>query len=185
MFIETNRIGLRGIKEEDLKEIKDWSNKSEITELMVMGIRPDSGVLYCSWDFIEDEWKKYKESKKDIIFVIVLKAEKKIIGICGLYDINFMERFAELRIAIGYREYLNNGYGTEVVKALLEYGFKKLNLHKIHLGVNKDNLGANKCYKKSGFIYEGTIRDFHFRNGRYYNTNLYSILEGEYNAKKN
>lgn len=185
MFLETKNLNLRGLREEDLSYIKDWSNKSEITELMVMGIRPDSGVIYCSWDSTEDEWKRYKESKVDIIFVMILKQSGMIIGLTGFYDINFMERSAELRIAIGYKEYLNKGYGTEAVEALLDYGFNKLNLHKIHLGVNECNIGANKCYKKAGFVYEGTIRDFHFRNGRYYNTNLYSILEEEYREKKN
>jgi len=185
MFLETSRLSLRGLRESDLKEIKDWANKSEITNLMVMGIRPDSGVIYCSWDSTEDEWKKYKESKKDIIFVITLKQEEKIIGLIGFYDINFMERNAELRIVIGYTEYLNKGYGTESVNALLNYGFNKLNLHKIHLGVNVKNIGANKCYQKAGFKYEGTIRDFHFRNGRYYSSNIYSILENEYYEKKN
>jgi len=185
MFLETDRLSLRGLREEDLKEIEDWANDSNITNLMVMGIRPDSGVIYCSWNTTEDEWNRYKESKKDIIFVMTTKKDNKIIGIIGFYDINFMERNAELRIVIGCRRYLSKGYGTESVNSLLDYGFNKLNFHKIHLGVNVENAGANKCYQKAGFKYEGTIRDFHFRNGRYYDSNIYSILENEYYEKKN
>ena len=50
----------------------------------------------------------------------------------------------------------------------------------MRLGVNASDERANKCYKKAGFVFEGTIRDYHFRNGQYYNANLYSILEDEY-----
>jgi len=104
----------------------------------------------------------------------------------GLYDINWIAQNAELRIAIGEKEFLGKGVGTDVTIELVKYGFEKLNLHKIYLGVNASDKRANKCYQKVGFVYEGKIRDYHYRNGRYYDANLYSILKKEfYNKSKN
>ncbi|GAI08975.1 unnamed protein product, partial [marine sediment metagenome] len=79
---------------------------------------------------------------------------------------------------------LKKGIGTDVAKAVVKYAFEKLNLHKVYLGVNAEDERANKCYKKAGFIHEGTHRDYIFRNGRYYHANLYSILEEEFKRTK-
>jgi RimJ/RimL family protein N-acetyltransferase len=81
---------------------------------------------------------------------------------------------------IGEKEFWGKGYGTEINNLVLDYGFRKLNLHKIYLGVNADNKGAVKSYKKSGFKYEGTKRDEIYRNGRYYDAIMMSILRNEY-----
>lgn len=184
-FIVGDRIYLRGITREDIAgNMANWPNDSEVTEYMVMGTVPNSGPLYCSWDSIDREYEKLRESKRDVIFAIVENKKDLLIGIAGLYEINWLSRFAELRIVIGEKKFWNKGYGTEAVNLLVEYGFDKLNLHKVELGVNASDERANKAYIKAGFVYEGTKRHYHFRNGRYYDAKLYSILEDEYRKMK-
>ena len=50
---------------------------------------------------------------------------------------------------------------------ILNYGFNKLKLHKISLGVFSNNLPAIKLYKKIGFKTEGKFRDECLRRGKY------------------
>ena len=178
-FIKGKRISLRSITKDDLEIMKDWVNNPTITEYMIMGTFPDSGVIYCTSDSIYDEFDKMLCNRDDIIFSIVNQSDL-VIGLIGLYDIKWVPRDSELRIIIGNENYLSNGYGTEAIRLLLEYGFNKLNLHNIHLGVNSEDIRANKCYVKSGFRYDGIVRDVSFRNGKYYNRNYYSILEDEW-----
>jgi RimJ/RimL family protein N-acetyltransferase len=177
-FIDvSDKIYLRGLNEKDLVRMTEWTNNQDITKHMVMGCVPDSDPIYCTWDSVEEAHEKLKKSD-DIIFAIMYAS--KHIGIVGLYDINWIARHTELRIVIGETDYLGKGVGTSVVKAVIKYAFEKLNLNKVYLGVNADDERANKCYQKAGFVKEGVSRDYHFRNGKYYNSNSYSILRREW-----
>ena len=73
-----------------------------------------------------------------------------------------------LGIFIGDKKYRNNGYGTEAIHMLLEYGFKYLNLHSIRLDLVAINQRAHKCYLKCGFKDTGCNREQVFINGKYY-----------------
>lgn len=186
-FIVSKRFYLRGIEEKDLTgNMANWANDSEITHYMIMGCLPNSGPIYCSWMSPQEEYERLRKSKHDVIFAIIHKESDEMIGIAGIYEINWIVRHGELRIVIGEKKFLSKGIGTEVVKEIVKYGFEKLNLHKIYVGVNASDKRANKCYQKAIFVYEGTIRDYHYRNGKYYNANLYSILKDEFyhNRKK-
>jgi len=177
MFIKGKNISLEAINDRFLGHIQEWGNNGEITKTMTTGMKPNGGVLYSSWDSVEEEFERYKKSKNDVIFgIFLLEPEHCLIGITGLYNIQWVPRNAELRIIIGEEDVLGKGYGTEAVLLLVEYGFDKLNLHRIYLGCNASDERANKCYLKSGFVLEGTFRDNSFRNGRYYDANRYAII---------
>ena len=177
MFIEGKNIALGELKKEYLHFIKDYINDEEVTHYMTMGMKPDSGVIYCSWDSIEVEFERLKNSRNDVVFSIFLG--DGVIGIVGLYNINWVARNAELRIVIGDKEYLGRGYGTETVKLVVKYGFEKLNLHRIYLGCTASDVRANKCYLNAGFKKEGVKRNNSFRNGVYYDSNIYGIIRGD------
>ncbi|MEK6858024.1 MAG: GNAT family protein, partial [Nanoarchaeota archaeon] len=68
----------------------------------------------------------------------------------------------------------------EVTKLLVQYAFDKLNLNKVYLGVNVENIGAVKSYEKTGFVHEGRLREEVYRNGRYYDVHKMSILRSEW-----
>lgn len=183
-FIVGKKIYLRGIEKDDISgNMSQWANDSEVTHYMVMGTVPNSGSIFCSWDSVEDEYERLKKSRNDIVFAIVDKKTDTMIGVTGLYDISWIPRAAEFRIAIGEKSFWGKGYGTEATKLIVEYAFDKLNLNQVHLGVNAEDERANKCYKNAGFLFEGTKRESVYRNGRYYDLNLYSILRSEYYGK--
>jgi streptomycin 6-kinase len=48
---------------------------------------------------------------------------------------------------------LNKGYGTQVVKAFIQYIFKNFSAKKILIDPASDNLRAIRCYEKAGFTY--------------------------------
>ena len=77
-------------------------------------------------------------------------------------------------------DYRSNGYGTEAIKLLLEYGFKYLNLHSIKLDLLSINERAHKCYLKCGFKDTGKNIEEIFLNGKYYDKLHMDILENEF-----
>jgi RimJ/RimL family protein N-acetyltransferase len=52
---------------------------------------------------------------------------------------------------IGEENYLNRGYGTEIVKAFIHYIFANFNANKILIDPATSNQRAIRCYEKAGF----------------------------------
>ena len=67
---------------------------------------------------------------------------------------------------------------------LLRLAFDKVGLHRVQLQVFDFNERAISCYEKCGFRREGMLRDYWFKNGKFRDTLLMSILESEYRNGK-
>ena len=142
-FIEGDKVLLRAFKASDGKFLKQWLSNKEVSFFLEMGFRPyrDKEVRAFT--------KKALNSDSDIIFSVLKKESLEVIGNCGLYDIDFISKRGQLNIIIGDVKSHNNGYGTDTVKTLIKYGFHRLGLNSIQLGLHAENLKALKAYKKA------------------------------------
>ncbi len=102
------------------------------------------------------------------------------IGNTGLHNIDFVTREAEFGIFIGEKSYWNQGLGREAALLTLKHGFEDLNLNRIFLFVFENNLRGIASYKAVGFVHEGTLREAIYKNGRYYNVLVMSVLHSEW-----
>ncbi len=173
-FIAGERLNLRGIERKDLQKFVSWIDDSEVTHYMFMGASP----TYI--ELLIEQWENQIRNPNEVIFGIVDKKEDLLIGSTGLYQINWISRSAEYRIIIGEKKFWDKGYGTETAKLLIRYAFEKLNLNRVWLGVNAENVAAVKSYEKVGFAKEGVLRKDLFRNNKYYDVIRMSILREEY-----
>ncbi|MFA5644233.1 MAG: GNAT family protein [Patescibacteria group bacterium] len=82
---------------------------------------------------------------------------------------------------IGEDRYRGKGIGKQAMEWIIEYGFKKLRLHKINLGVIEDNKIAVKLYKKLGFKIEGKMIDEVYNN-KFYNFLTMALFRKDYKA---
>jgi RimJ/RimL family protein N-acetyltransferase len=89
-------------------------------------------------------------------------------------------RNASFRVFIGDKLSWDRGIGTDCARLMLRYGFEKLNLNRIWLGVNAANERAVRAYEKAGFVREGLLRQEQFRNARYYDVVRMAVLREEY-----
>jgi len=119
-----------------------------------------------------------------LAFVVVDRKTGKPVGCCGLYAIQWICRRADFRILIGEPSAWDKGFGSEAAQLTVAYGFDKLNLETIYLGVNVENERAIKSYENAGFVREGVRRKLIYRNGRYYDALMMSVLREEYMARK-
>lgn len=177
-FITGRKVYLRGIEKEDLPNLVKWMSDPKVTYFLFMGDRP------AHLELVSEEWDKQIRSNEEIAFAIVAKKNDKMIGWGGLYRINWVSRTAEYRVFIGEKNYWNKGIGTEMAKLLIKYGFEKLNLNRIWLGVNASHKGAVRSYEKGGFVREGILRQETFRNNQYYDVVRMGILRSEYNKAR-
>lgn len=103
-----------------------------------------------------------------------------LIGISLLKDIDLLNRSAETAIYIGDLTSRGKGYSKEALAQTLDFGFRKLGLHRIWLKVRADNDKAIGLYKSAGFKLEGSLRDSVFKNGEFKTVMVFSVMSGEY-----
>lgn len=164
----------KSCEEEDIIKFTEWMNDFEITDYI------DNSSMLFSYES-EKEWviASAKKSSPGNFNIIDLETNE-LIGSVGFDNIKDVSRSAVLGIFIGNDKYRSNGYGTEAIKLLLEYGFKYLNLHSIKLTVLDVNARAYKCYIKCGFKETGRDREAMYLNGKYHDVIHMDILESEF-----
>ena len=175
------RIYLSPLCIEDAEQFTEWLNDFEVTDYTGR-----SGQIMT----LEGERKFLEENANaEATFSIITLDGDKLIGNVGLARLHQTHRTATLGIFIGDKEFLNEGYGTEAIRLLLDYGFNYMNLHSINLNLMSFNIRAQKCYEKCGFKETGRIRESRFINGRYYDVITMDILadefQGDYIKNKN
>ncbi|MDQ0192537.1 GNAT family N-acetyltransferase [Paenibacillus wynnii] len=113
-------------------------------------------------------------------FMIVVKGTDQLVGEVVLNEIDPINRSANIRICIQGTQHRGKGYGTEAMIHMIRYGFKTLNLHRIHLGVYDFNPRAIHVYEKLGFQREGIERDSLYQDGEFHDMILMAMLEDEF-----
>lgn len=176
-FLIGKKVYLRGLEESDLKYIKKWLSDSDFTKFLFQGDFPHS------LDKLTENFAKDKKQGNPV-FAIIYKKNNKVIGWAGLYEIDWISRTAEIRFFIGEKKYWGKGLATESVSLIIDYGFHKLNLHRIYGGMNEENYGSAKIFQKLGFSNEGRSKDDHFRNGRYYDILRFGLINKKNTHKK-
>ncbi|KAL4798746.1 acyl-CoA N-acyltransferase [Aspergillus venezuelensis] len=90
-------------------------------------------------------------------------------------------RSATLGISLtaGYR---GQGYGSEAIDWALDWAFGAAGLHRVNLGAFSYNEGALRCYRSLGFVEEGREREVVYRDRRWFDAVLFSMLEYEWGA---
>jgi len=69
---------------------------------------------------------------------------------------------------------------VEAARALLEFGFGVLGLHRIYATADARNVQSVRVMQKLGMHHEGTLRKNLYLRDAYRDTVLYSILEDDY-----
>jgi ribosomal-protein-alanine N-acetyltransferase len=84
---------------------------------------------------------------------------------------------------VGYavrRDRWGRGYATEAAALLIEFGFRRLHLHRIVGSTGPDNEASQAVLRRLGFTREGVMRDHVFTAGAWRDSVLYALLEDEW-----
>ncbi len=147
-----------------------WRNDPEVAQYDQSGfIRP------MSFEEVEEWCQRMVEG----LTFIAYDGEVPL-GTCAFMNLDERNRHAELAIVIGNKDYWGKGFGTEIMKQLLDCGFYGLNLNRLYLHVFSTNKRAIALYEKMGFIKEGEMREMLFQNGEAVNLIAYGMLKDEY-----
>jgi RimJ/RimL family protein N-acetyltransferase len=121
--------------------------------------------------------------KDGYYFTVCALADDQLVGFAWLWHLDLSNGAAEFSICLATGDCLNQGYGTDTTRAVLDFGFGNLSLERIHLTTTVDNPRAVHCYEKAGFAAEGTLRHWRRMNGKMIDGLLMSILREEWEAR--
>ena len=162
---------------------------------------PDNVGLYAKWIndpkvrkysrnavplTIEEMKKRWFEPRKpgevrdSIAFEIWHKNDKKTIGIVGLSNIRWFDRWANSFIQIGEVHYWSQNIATEATQLLLKYAFDELDLNKLSAGIAVRNVGSWRVAEKAGFILEGMVKNEDYVDGEYVDVKFYYYSKEEW-----
>lgn len=112
------------------------------------------------------------------VFAICIEESDLHIGNISLQQISQKNQSAELAILMGEKNFWGKGYAKEAAKALIEYAFDELELHRIYCGTHIDNIAMQKLAISIGMTQEGVLKDAMYKNGRFYDIIEYGIIKG-------
>ncbi len=167
-------IRLRPIERDDLPRFVKWFGDPEVRRHLAVYL-PFSQAEEERW--FEGHLERQRQQEEVVLAIETLDGVH--IGSIGLHRINWKDRNAELGIIVGEKAYWDQGFGTVAIRTLLRFAFREMNLHRIYLCVDADNVRAIRCYEKAGFRLEGTLRDNVFREGAYHDQHVMSVLTPE------
>ena len=172
--ILSERLKLRPIESSDLSNIHRLHALPETDEFNTLGIPKDIEETKS----IIEPW--IAEHRLDEVNTYTLAIENKrseeFIGLFGLKLGNKKFKRAEVWYKI-HPDYWGKGYATESLKAVINFAFEKLNLHRIEAGCAVDNIGSIKVLEKAGMTREGRRRQILPLKSGWSDNFEYSILE--------
>lgn len=173
--IETERLILRKFEPVDVEDVfSNWASDEEVqTGYGEPVYTTREAVAALLQEYIQKD-----ESEPTCRWAMIEKESGACIGQIAFFLMNERNRFAEIEYCVG-RAFQRRGYATEATRAVVEYGFTELHLHRVQICCRENNPESRRVIEKCGFHYEGALRGF-FRIGEEYHDRLYfSFLEGE------
>ena len=135
MILESKRLIFRLFSNKDKSDLTRLLNDKSVTKW-----------AHLPFPYTEKhaEWWIRTGSKNKYHFALEGKKQNQLLGSLKL------TKTGELGCWIG-KEYWNQGFATEAVQRIKEYGFKELKLKSIWAAAHKDNLAPIKVLKITGF----------------------------------
>ncbi len=173
---QTARLVLRNFENADWSDVHAYGSDPLVARFMNWGPNTEEETHR----FIQKSIDYQRENPRmHYSLAIVVQGLSKLIGACGVYVSNIESREGWIGYCLN-NQFWGQGYATETARALLEFGFNKLNLHRIFATCDPANTASTHVLEKIGMQYEGHLRENVYFKGAWHDELLYAILEKEW-----
>jgi GrpB-like predicted nucleotidyltransferase (UPF0157 family) len=152
VFLTTERLILKTQEYSDLDNLVALRSDPDVMRYIGDGIPQTQAKVQ---DFLSMTIA-YQE-KHGMGFCMVFEKESGVfVGQAGLFHIGYCDTQPEIEIAYRLcKKFWGKGYATELVRALIEWGFQHLSVNKLIAIVNPENVASQKVLIKAGLDYRG------------------------------
>ncbi len=175
--MRTARLELRPVRMSDAQDLYEYSSDPEVARHVLWDAHTS---IHQTRAYIRFLIRQYRSAAPGT-FVIALRQSGKVVGTIGFMWVQPENRSAEVGYSLS-RAYWNQGIMTEALRAVLEFGFTKLNLNRIEAQHESDNPASGHVMQKADMRREGTLRQRLYNKGRYADVELYAMLRADYQA---
>lgn len=172
--LATPRLQLRKLRLEDAPAYFSLRSSEKVMHYIQRPLAQSEAEVRIQ---IEEQLQAQAEGK--IVVWAIADLNDTLIGIAGYWRMQLEHQRSE----VGYlldAPYHGQGYGTEALHAVLDYGFKVMKLHKIEADVDPENIASLKLLKRFGFQHEALFRENRFYDGKFYDSCWLGILAKEW-----
>jgi ribosomal-protein-alanine N-acetyltransferase len=177
--LETPRLVLRPFVLGDAPDVQRLAGAREVAATTLNIPHPYEEGMAEAW--IGTHQERF-DAGAMVTLAVTLREGGALIGAIAL-------RFepAHQRAEMGYWiavPHWNQGYCTEAARAMLRYGFEERALHRIgatHLGSNP---ASGRVMQKIGMTYEGRLRDYVKKWGRFEDLVHYGLLRDAWEGRR-
>jgi RimJ/RimL family protein N-acetyltransferase len=173
--LETERLILRPFNSSDAEDVQRLAGDREIADTTLNIPHPYEDGMAEEW--IATHRPRFEEGRL-CNFAVTLKATGELVGAIGLVIAPRWDH-AELGYWIG-RPYWGSGFCTEAGRAVIEYGFTRLGLHRIHASYFARNPASGRVMENLGMTREGLLRGHVKKWDKYEDLVLFGILKTDW-----
>lgn len=176
MILHTKRLTLREFVEEDWQRVLAYQSDPQYLRFYPWNDRSEADVKAFIKMFLDSQ---EEHPRKKFQFALCHKDNGLLFGSCGI-------RINNLHLAeanIGYEldsQYWGKGYATEAAKAILQFGFENLGMHRIWATTIAGNIGSVNVLKKIGMRQEAREREKEKIKGFWMDRLTFAILDWEW-----
>jgi RimJ/RimL family protein N-acetyltransferase len=173
--IKTDRLVLRWIAADDVDDFYAIYSDPEVMRYWSTPPLPHREAASDLITGIHESFKRHELLK----WGIALASDDKLIGSVSIFHPDFTHRRAEIGYALG-RAHWGHGYMQEALKAVLNYAFTVLHLHRIEADVDPRNAASIRTLERLGFQREGYLRERWHVNGEIQDAFFYGLLRPDW-----
>jgi ribosomal-protein-alanine N-acetyltransferase len=179
MILTTERLILRDFVEADWAAVLAYQQDPLYLRYNEWTERTPEAVREFIQMFMDHQ---AQEPRIKFQFAVTLRSTGQLIGNCGVRQNSATEYEGD----IGYEldpAHWDRGYATEAARAVLQFGFTQMNLHRICADCVADNIGSAHVLEKLGMRLEGHLREHRYYKNRWWDTLIYGILYDEWHLQ--
>jgi [ribosomal protein S5]-alanine N-acetyltransferase len=176
--LTTERLILDDLNARDLASIQRIARDPVVMRYVLIWLENDEQVEGFLRHAI-DESKQ--ENRRDYLLAVRLPATGEFAGMVFIEIDPDQTTTAELGYIL-LPAYWNAGYASEILRALLAFGFTQLSLHRVYGKCDELNRASAHVLEKGGLTYEGTLREHVWLRDHWRSTRYYGMLAGDFSS---
>ncbi len=173
--LRTPRLLLRRFRMEDVDDVFAYARDPEMTRFVFWQAHSS---VEDSREFLQRTLQGYADGHPPA-WAIEHTEDRVVIGSCAYHEVSIMNLRGEIGYALA-RKYWGKGIMTEVVRAMLDYGFRVIRLNRIEARCDVDNTASWHVMEKVGMKFEGVLRQNIILHGQPRDVRMYGILREEW-----